>query len=86
MHDGAAALEQAPAWQPDIVLLDIGLPGMDGYEVARRLRADAALAGTLLVTGAAGARPRGRSDAAATAPAAATVPVAPETRLAEPPA
>ncbi|WP_198320733.1 hybrid sensor histidine kinase/response regulator [Azohydromonas aeria] len=49
VHDGAAALEQAPAWQPDIVLLDIGLPGMDGYEVARRLRADAALAGTLLV-------------------------------------
>ncbi|WP_066336630.1 response regulator [Azohydromonas lata] len=49
VHDGAAALQAAPAWRPDIVLLDIGLPGLNGYEVARRLRADPALAGTLLV-------------------------------------
>ena len=38
-HDGAAALELAPAFRPHFVLLDIGMPGLDGYEVARRLRA-----------------------------------------------
>ncbi|MBI2875420.1 MAG: response regulator [Candidatus Tectomicrobia bacterium] len=37
-HDGPAAIEAAKAYQPGIVLLDIGLPGMDGYEVAQRLR------------------------------------------------
>jgi two-component system, chemotaxis family, CheB/CheR fusion protein len=35
--DGMAALEAARSWQPDVVLLNIGLPGMDGYEVAQRL-------------------------------------------------
>jgi signal transduction histidine kinase len=37
-HDGPAALEAAGAFRPEIVLLDIGLPEMDGYEVARRMR------------------------------------------------
>ena len=37
-HTGFAALEAVESQRPDIVLLDIGLPGMDGYEVARRLR------------------------------------------------
>jgi len=32
------------SFRPEVVLLDIGLPGMDGYEVARRLREDAARA------------------------------------------
>jgi PAS domain S-box-containing protein len=35
---GAAALEITKAYTPDLVFLDIGMPGMDGYEVARRLR------------------------------------------------
>lgn len=37
-HDGPAALEAAAAFEPDIVLLDIGLPRMNGYEVCRKLR------------------------------------------------
>jgi CheY-like chemotaxis protein len=37
-YDGPTALETAEQWQPEAVFLDIGLPGMDGYEVAARLR------------------------------------------------
>jgi signal transduction histidine kinase/DNA-binding response OmpR family regulator len=36
--DGAQALACAPVFAPEVVVLDIGLPGMDGYQVARRLR------------------------------------------------
>ncbi|MDC0739722.1 ATP-binding protein [Polyangium mundeleinium] len=39
VHDGLTALTAAGEQRPDVVFLDIGLPGMDGYEVARRLRA-----------------------------------------------
>jgi len=37
-HDGRSALAAAPRCQPEVVLLDIGMPGMNGYEVAERLR------------------------------------------------
>jgi signal transduction histidine kinase/ActR/RegA family two-component response regulator len=48
-HDGPAALAMAPGLRPQVVLLDIGLPGLDGYEVARRLRAMPELSDTLLI-------------------------------------
>jgi CheY-like chemotaxis protein len=49
VNDGPAALEAIPTYRPEVVLLDIGLPGIDGYEVARRLRAQPATAQALLV-------------------------------------
>ena len=39
-HDGEAALREAGAFRPQVMLLDIGLPMLDGYEVCRRLRAE----------------------------------------------
>ena len=48
-QDGPAALTVAAEYRPDVVLLDIGLPGMSGYEVAQRLREIPGLAGTVLV-------------------------------------
>jgi PAS domain S-box-containing protein len=36
--DGPSAIEEVERWQPNVVLLDIGLPGMSGYDVARALR------------------------------------------------
>jgi signal transduction histidine kinase/CHASE1-domain containing sensor protein len=48
-HEGTAALREAEAFSPEVVLLDIGLPGLDGYEIARRLRKLPQLARTLIV-------------------------------------
>jgi CheY-like chemotaxis protein len=38
VHDGPSAISLAASFRPEVVLLDIGLPGMDGYDVARRVR------------------------------------------------
>jgi CheY-like chemotaxis protein len=62
--DGAAALEVARAMRPDVVLLDIGLPLMDGYEVARRFRAEGGRSTLVAVTGFGQAADRERTRAA----------------------
>ena len=49
VNDGAGALRVAREYQPDIVLLDIGLPGMNGYDVARALRSDSSNGKPLIV-------------------------------------
>jgi CheY-like chemotaxis protein len=48
-HDGLSAVETAIAYRPNVVLLDIGLPGLNGYEVARRLRQHPNLKNTVLI-------------------------------------
>ena len=48
-YDGLRALQLALQFQPQVALLDIGLPVMDGYELARRIRQEPQLAGTKLV-------------------------------------
>ena len=48
-YSGDEGLEKVRALRPDVILCDIGLPGMDGHEVARAIRADATLSATTLV-------------------------------------
>jgi signal transduction histidine kinase len=64
-HDGALALGIAAAERPEVILLDIGLPGMDGYEVCRRAR-QGGLTDTLIIamTGYGQERDRQRSKEA----------------------
>jgi DNA-binding NarL/FixJ family response regulator len=47
--DGLAAVEQTRALRPDVVLMDIRMPGIDGIEATRRIAADPGLAGTRVV-------------------------------------
>ncbi len=49
VHDGQAAIAAAAAFRPHAVLLDIGLPKMNGFEVARWLRREPDLAGVLVI-------------------------------------
>jgi two-component system CheB/CheR fusion protein len=48
-YNGPQGIAKAHEFLPEVVLCDIGLPGMDGYQVARVFRADAALKGAFLV-------------------------------------
>jgi len=49
VHTGADALNAARTFQPSVMFLDIGLPGMSGYEVAQQLRSDSSMNGLILV-------------------------------------
>jgi len=49
VHDGLDAVDAARSYLPEVVLLDIGLPGLDGYQVAERLCVEPGLENTLLV-------------------------------------
>lgn len=48
-YEGMAAIEAARRYHPDAILLDLGMPGMDGFEVARRLRQEPGLQKALLI-------------------------------------
>jgi len=48
-YDGATAFASALDWPPDCLISDIGMPGVNGYALARRVRAEPALAGVRLV-------------------------------------
>ena len=48
-HDGVSAIDAARAFKPEFVLLDIGLPGMDGFEVARRLREESGCQASVII-------------------------------------
>jgi DNA-binding response OmpR family regulator len=47
--DGLSAVDEARAFHPDVAVLDIGLPGIDGFEVARRFRRELGFADTLII-------------------------------------
>jgi CheY-like chemotaxis protein len=49
LYDGASAISAAPDFKPEVVILDIGLPDLDGYHVARALRSQPETAGALLI-------------------------------------
>ncbi len=63
--DGLAAVEQAQQGQPDLVLMDMSLPGLDGWEASRRLKADPATARIPIVALTAHARAEDREKALA---------------------
>jgi signal transduction histidine kinase/CheY-like chemotaxis protein len=60
-YDGPSAVDAARRLNPDVAILDLGLPGFDGYETARRLRAEPGLKGLLLVALSGWVQPDGRT-------------------------
>ncbi|MCK5230181.1 MAG: response regulator, partial [Desulfobulbaceae bacterium] len=47
--NGATGLEKVQSFSPDAVLLDIAMPGMDGYEVCRRIKSNSSTAGIMVL-------------------------------------
>ncbi len=77
--DGPAGIQQAISLLPDAIVVDLGLPGLDGYEVAARLRAQPMLAQTLIVALSGYGQPEARQRAReAGFDAHLTKPVAPD--------
>jgi two-component system CheB/CheR fusion protein len=64
-YDGVSALQVASVERPDVMLVDIGLPGIDGYEVAKRARQDPNLQRTVLVALSGYGREEDKREAAA---------------------
>jgi len=64
VHSAESAIEEACDFKPDVVLLDIGLPGMDGYAAARRLRQLVPSARLIALTGYGRAEDRRRAEEA----------------------
>lgn len=62
--NGARGVEMAMRLRADVALVDVGLPGLDGYEVARRLKAQGHPARLIALTGYGQAEDRRRSEAA----------------------
>jgi signal transduction histidine kinase/CheY-like chemotaxis protein len=82
-HDGASALQAVAQARPDVVLLDIGLPDVDGYEVCRRIRAQAGAGAAPVLVAVTGWGQQADRDAAREAgfDAHMTKPVAPDQLL-----
>ena len=62
-HDGPGALEQARRLRPNAIILDIGMPGMSGYEVCRQLREDPAFTQTVVIAQTGWGEDRDREEA-----------------------
>jgi len=62
-HDGPGALDMARKLLPDAIILDIGMPGMSGYEVCRQLRAESPFTNTLLIAQTGWGEDRDRQEA-----------------------
>ncbi len=62
--DGSQAVQMVETFRPDMVVLDIGLPGIDGFEVARRLRSAGCTSRLIAFTGYGEPEDRARAKAA----------------------